>query len=61
MGAPIKPQSFLSNLPLFKDLGADEVERIAAGTREVHAARGERSCFTGAIRVKVFTSSSSDR
>lgn len=41
MRAPIKPQSFLSNLPLFKDLGADEVERIAAGTREVHASRGD--------------------
>lgn len=48
MRAPIKPQSFLSNLPLFKDLGADEVERIAAGTREVHASRGDILFHKGA-------------
>lgn len=37
----IKIQSFLANLPLFKELGQQEMERIAAGARTVHAARGE--------------------
>lgn len=41
MRAPIKSQAFLENLPLFKELTADELERVAAGTREMHAARGE--------------------
>jgi CRP/FNR family transcriptional regulator, dissimilatory nitrate respiration regulator len=38
---PIKVQAFLANLPLFKAMDADELDRVAAGTREVHAARGE--------------------
>lgn len=37
----IKTQAFLANLPLFKELGAQEMERIATGARTVHAARGE--------------------
>lgn len=37
----IKVQEFLSRLPLFNDMGADELDRIAAGTHEVRAARGE--------------------
>lgn len=37
---PIKIQSFLQNLPLFNELVGDEIDRIAAGTREVHASRG---------------------
>lgn len=37
----IKIQSFLANLPLFRELGAQEIERIAAGARTLHAARGE--------------------
>ena len=41
MRAPIQHQAFLSNLPLFKELEAEEIARIAAGTRQVHAARGE--------------------
>lgn len=42
MGNPqIKLQSFLANLPLFRELDRDEIERLAAGTREIHAARGE--------------------
>lgn len=36
----IKTQSFLANLPLFRELGADEIDRIAAGTVERHAERG---------------------
>lgn len=38
---PIKTQAFLSNLPLFRELGADEIDRIAAGTREVRVKRGD--------------------
>jgi CRP-like cAMP-binding protein len=36
-----RPQAFLGNLPLFKELTPDELDRIAGGTREIHAARGE--------------------
>ena len=39
--APIKIQSFLANLPLFKEINPDEIDRIAAGTQEVRIARGE--------------------
>lgn len=38
---PIKVQSFLANLPLLKEINADEIDRIAAGTQEVRIARGE--------------------
>ncbi|MBI4204731.1 MAG: Crp/Fnr family transcriptional regulator [Betaproteobacteria bacterium] len=37
----IKVQAFLSNLPLFKEINAAELDHIARGTREVHATRGE--------------------
>ena len=37
----IRIQSFLANLPLFRELGPQELDRIAAGARTVHAARGE--------------------
>ena len=39
--APIKVQAFLANLPLFKEIEAANLDRIASGTRDVHAARGE--------------------
>jgi CRP-like cAMP-binding protein len=39
--APIKPQAFLANVPLFKELAAEELERIAKLTRQVRAERGE--------------------
>jgi CRP-like cAMP-binding protein len=38
---PVKIQSFLVNLPLFKEMAAEEIDRIAAGTRELHVPRGE--------------------
>lgn len=38
---PIKTQAFLSNLPLFRELAEEEIERVADGTREVRAKRGE--------------------
>ncbi|MEP7180741.1 MAG: Crp/Fnr family transcriptional regulator [Betaproteobacteria bacterium] len=37
----IKTQSFLANLPLFKELAPAEIDRIAAGTTELHVPRGE--------------------
>jgi CRP-like cAMP-binding protein len=37
----IKVSAFLANVPLFKELEADEIERVALGTRIVHAARGD--------------------
>ena len=37
---PIKTQSFLANLPLFRELNPAEIDRLASGTREVHLARG---------------------
>lgn len=38
---PIKVQSFLANVPLFKELASDELDRIASNTHEVRAARAE--------------------
>jgi len=37
----IKTQAFLANLPLFKELGQTEIDRIAAGSTELHVPRGE--------------------
>jgi CRP-like cAMP-binding protein len=37
----IKVAAFLANVPLFKELVPEEIERVALGTRIVHAARGE--------------------
>ena len=39
--APIKVQAFLSNLPLFRELSREEIDRIAAQTRQLHVSRGE--------------------
>ena len=41
MKQDIKVHAFLANLPLFKEASAEEIERIAQGTRSVHASRGE--------------------
>jgi CRP-like cAMP-binding protein len=41
MSSKIKIQSFLANLPLFKELGAEELDRIAAATTEMNIPRGE--------------------
>jgi CRP-like cAMP-binding protein len=38
---PVKVRSFLANLPLFRELSEQEIERIARGTRESHASRGQ--------------------
>jgi len=37
----IKTQAFIANLPLFKELSSAEIDRIAAGTTELHVPRGE--------------------
>lgn len=36
----IRTQAFLANLPLFRELSAEEIDRIALGTTEHHVARG---------------------
>ena len=42
MRAPaIKTQTFLSNLPMFQELDAGDLDRIAAGTTEHRVAKGE--------------------
>ncbi|MCX7892790.1 MAG: Crp/Fnr family transcriptional regulator [Burkholderiales bacterium] len=37
----IQAKAFLANLPLFKELSAEELDRVAAATRQVHAERGQ--------------------
>lgn len=41
LNAPIKVQTFLANVPLFKELASDELDRIASNTQEVRAVRAE--------------------
>jgi CRP-like cAMP-binding protein len=41
LNAPIKVQSFLANVALFRELANDELDRIASNTHEVRAARSE--------------------
>ena len=41
LNAPIKTQTFLANVPLFRELAGDELDRIALNTKEVRAERGE--------------------
>ena len=37
----IKTQAFLANLPLFNELAPADIDRLAAGTTELHVSRGE--------------------
>jgi len=41
LNAPIKVKSFLANVPLFKELADEELDRIALSTQEVRAERAE--------------------
>lgn len=41
LNVPIKVKSFLANVPLFKELAGDELDRIAANTHEVRAERAQ--------------------
>lgn len=38
---PIRVQTFLANLPLFKELSAEEIDRVAQHTRQMRYERGE--------------------
>lgn len=38
---PLKTQAFLRNLPLFRELAPEEIDRISAGTRELRVNRGD--------------------
>jgi CRP/FNR family transcriptional regulator, dissimilatory nitrate respiration regulator len=38
---PLKTQAFLRNLPLFRELAEEEIERVTAGTRELRVKRGD--------------------
>lgn len=41
MDAAIGVRSVLATVPLFRELGEEEIDRIAARTRQVRAQRGE--------------------
>lgn len=41
LNVPIKVITFLANVPLFKELASEELERIAVSTQEVRAERSE--------------------
>ncbi len=43
----IRIQAFLANVPLFSEMSADELDRIAAATLPVYAQKGETVCRTG--------------
>lgn len=43
----IKVQAFLANLPMFSEMSTAELDRIAAGTLTVHAAKAETIVHTG--------------
>jgi CRP-like cAMP-binding protein len=38
---PLKTQAFLRNLPLFRELAPEEIDRISVGTRELRVQRGD--------------------
>jgi CRP-like cAMP-binding protein len=43
----IKIQAFLANLPMFSEMNAEELDRIAASTLPLHAEKGQSLCHTG--------------
>ena len=43
----IKVQAFLANLPMFSEMRAEELDRIAAATLPVYAEKGQAICQTG--------------
>jgi len=45
--AQISAEAFLARLPMFSELTADEVGRIAAGTQTLHAPKGEAIAHRG--------------
>ena len=51
MPAPkIRTQAFLANLPLFRELSPEEIDRLAQGTTEHHVARGSVIVNKGASK-----------
>lgn len=44
---PIKVQAFLANLPMFSEMSAAELDRVAASTLPVHVDKGQTICHTG--------------
>ena len=43
----IKIQAFLANLPMFSEMSAEELDRIAAHTMPLHVEKGQTICHTG--------------
>jgi CRP-like cAMP-binding protein len=43
----IKVQAFLGNLPLFREMTPQELDRIASGTETLYVLKGEQVCHTG--------------
>jgi len=43
----IKTQAFIANLPMFREMSAEELDRIAAATLPVHAQKGESIVHCG--------------
>lgn len=43
----IKVQAFLANLPIFSEMQAGELDRVAASTLPVHVEKGETVCHAG--------------
>ena len=41
MATTLSPRAFLANLPLFRELAPEQLDRMATHTRQVRAARGE--------------------
>lgn len=41
LNVSIKVQTFLANVPLFRELGSEELDRIALNTQQVHAEKGD--------------------
>lgn len=41
MSTPVKIPAILANIPLFREMTPEEIERIAQGTRELHLTRGD--------------------
>ncbi len=55
---PIRIQTFLANVPLFRELAADEIDRIAEQTKSMHVDRGtvlfQRSQTSEGFYVVIF-------
>lgn len=41
LSTPLKTQAFLRNLPLFRELAPEEIDRVSVGTRELGVQRGD--------------------